>query len=125
MGQGRWLDVSEIDANGCLRSLRAHAALDGVSWVQSGSVEIAVDQLAACYRIGAIIYSLPRGSPLSQDVVTAASVQENGLSRSSSKYFGLCRPWRSFRVGLLRWVRIGESGNHHAGIIDAHDPRIS
>ena len=29
---------------GCLRSLRAHAALDGVSWVQSGSVEIAVGQ---------------------------------------------------------------------------------
>src|SRR5215469_266802 len=27
---------------GCLRSLRAHQALDGVSWVQSGSVEIAV-----------------------------------------------------------------------------------
>src|SRR5262244_3529616 len=44
MGQGRWLDVSEIDAYGCLRSLRAHLALDGVSWVQSGSVEIAVGQ---------------------------------------------------------------------------------
>src|SRR5262249_61906805 len=29
---------------GCLRSLRAHLALDGVSWVQSGSVEIAVGQ---------------------------------------------------------------------------------
>jgi len=29
---------------GCLRSLRAHQALDGVSWVQSGSVEIAVGQ---------------------------------------------------------------------------------
>src|SRR4029077_21171005 len=29
---------------GCLRSLRAHVALDGVSWVQSGSVEIAVGQ---------------------------------------------------------------------------------
>src|SRR5262244_364120 len=44
MGQGRWLDVSEIDAYGCLRSLRAHLALDGISWVQSGSVEIAVGQ---------------------------------------------------------------------------------
>jgi hypothetical protein len=42
MGQGRCLDVSEMDAYGCLRSLRAHLALDGVSWVQSGSVEIAV-----------------------------------------------------------------------------------
>jgi hypothetical protein len=33
--------LSDIGA-GCLRSLRAHLALDGVSWVQSGSVEIAV-----------------------------------------------------------------------------------
>ena len=40
---------------GCLRSLRAHQALDGVSWVQSGSVEIAVGQRTACYRIGAVI----------------------------------------------------------------------
>src|SRR5947207_2696190 len=30
MGQGRRLDVSDIDACGCLRSLRAHVALDGV-----------------------------------------------------------------------------------------------
>ena len=37
--------VSDIDAVGCLRSLRAYAALDGVSWVQGGSVEIAVGQL--------------------------------------------------------------------------------
>lgn len=36
--------VSDIDAFGCLRSLRARAALDGVSWVRSGSVEIAVGQ---------------------------------------------------------------------------------
>jgi hypothetical protein len=36
--------VSDIDAVGYLRSLRAHAALDGVSWVRSGSVEIAVGQ---------------------------------------------------------------------------------
>src|SRR5580704_19411826 len=36
--------VSDIDAVGCLRSLRAHWALDGVSWVRSGSVEIAVGQ---------------------------------------------------------------------------------
>jgi len=31
-----------IDAVGCLRSLRARLALDGVSWAQGGSVEIAV-----------------------------------------------------------------------------------
>src|SRR5271169_5089712 len=36
--------MSDIDAVGCLRSLRAHVALDGVSWVRSGSVEIAVGQ---------------------------------------------------------------------------------
>src|ERR1044071_10375433 len=43
-------------------------ALDGVSWVQGGSVEIAVGHvgrvlqsamLAGCYRIGAVICSLP------------------------------------------------------------------
>src|SRR5947208_3285320 len=54
--------VSGIDAVGCLRSLRAHVALDGVSWVRSGSVEIAVGQRTACYRIGAVIGSLPRAS---------------------------------------------------------------
>ena len=32
---------------GCLRSLRARSALDGVSWVQGGSVEIAVGQRLA------------------------------------------------------------------------------
>src|ERR1043166_3116711 len=40
MGSGSFL--SGIGAFGCLRSLRAHLALDGVSWVQGGSVEIAV-----------------------------------------------------------------------------------
>jgi hypothetical protein len=34
--------VSVIDAFGCLCSLRAHVALDGVSWVWSGLVENAV-----------------------------------------------------------------------------------
>ena len=42
MGSGSFL--SGIGAFGCLRSLRAHSALDGVSWVQGGSVEIAVGQ---------------------------------------------------------------------------------
>jgi hypothetical protein len=49
-----------VDALGCLRSLRARSALDGVSWVQRGSVEIAVSHwLAACNRIGAVVCSLP------------------------------------------------------------------
>jgi hypothetical protein len=61
MGGG--LVVSDLDALGCLRSLRARLALDGVSWVQRGSVEIAVSQkMTACYRIGAVIYSLPWAS---------------------------------------------------------------
>ena len=41
---GQWVAARSraFDAFGCLRSLRARAALDGVSWVQSGSVESAV-----------------------------------------------------------------------------------
>jgi hypothetical protein len=38
---------------GCLRSLRARSALDGVSWVQGGSVEIAVGQRLAHATISA------------------------------------------------------------------------
>ena len=50
---------------GCLRSLRARSALDGVSWVQGGLVEIAVSRwLAACNRIGAVVCSLPGASLL-------------------------------------------------------------
>src|SRR5262245_26263518 len=56
----RWWSISTL--SGCLRSLRAQVALDGVSWVQSGSVEIAVGQTTACYRIGAVICSLPQAS---------------------------------------------------------------
>jgi hypothetical protein len=59
MGQGDGSVVSDIDAVGCLRSLRAYVALDGVSWVRSGSVEVAVGYRTACYRIGAVICSLP------------------------------------------------------------------
>ena len=56
---------SGVDAFGCLRSLRARSALDGVSWVQRGSVEIAVGhRLAACYKIRAVVCSLPRASLL-------------------------------------------------------------
>jgi hypothetical protein len=46
MGQGREA-LRGVDAFGCLRSLRARSALDGVSWVQRGSVEIAVGQRLA------------------------------------------------------------------------------
>src|SRR5271166_4785676 len=43
MSQGRE-GLPEFDAFGRLRSLRARSALDGVSWVQGGKVEIAVGQ---------------------------------------------------------------------------------
>jgi hypothetical protein len=60
MGQGREA-LPDVDAFGCLCSLRNRSALDGVSRVQSGSVEIAVGHwLAACNRIGAVVCSLPR-----------------------------------------------------------------
>jgi hypothetical protein len=41
MGQGGEA-LPVIDALGCLRSLRARLALDGVSWAQGGKVENAV-----------------------------------------------------------------------------------
>ena len=44
MGQWAAARFERFRRLGCLRSLRAHLALDGVSWVQSGSVEIAVGQ---------------------------------------------------------------------------------
>jgi hypothetical protein len=37
MGQGRE-PLPNVDASGCLRSLRARSALDGVSWVRCGLV---------------------------------------------------------------------------------------
>jgi hypothetical protein len=48
MGQGQQLDFVS-DVVGCLCSLRARMALDGVSWVRSGLVEIAVGR-----RIGRV-----------------------------------------------------------------------
>jgi len=60
MGQGREA-LRGVDAFGCLRSLRARSALDGVSWVQRGLVEVAVGhRLTACYEIRAVVCSLPR-----------------------------------------------------------------
>ena len=57
MGQVRKLPLG-LDAFGCLRSLRARSALDGVSWVQGGSVEIAVGQ-----RFGPATKSAPSSAP--------------------------------------------------------------
>jgi len=44
MGQWAAARFERFRRLGCLRSLRARSALDGVSWVQRGSVEIAVGQ---------------------------------------------------------------------------------
>jgi hypothetical protein len=57
MGQGREA-LRGVDAFGCLRSLRARSALDGVSWVQRGSVEIAVGQ-----RLALATESAPSSAP--------------------------------------------------------------
>jgi hypothetical protein len=54
-----------VDALGCLCSLRARSALDGVNWVQGGLDEIAFGhRLTACYKIRAVVCSLPRASLL-------------------------------------------------------------
>src|ERR1700677_5006214 len=47
-----------VDAFGCLRSLRARSALDGVSWVQRGSVESAVG-----LRLALATESAPSSAP--------------------------------------------------------------
>src|SRR5271166_838358 len=57
MGQGRE-PLPDVDAFGYLCSLRARSALDGVSWVQSGSVEIAVGQ-----RLAPATESAPSSTP--------------------------------------------------------------
>src|SRR5277367_6452936 len=57
MGQGREA-LRGVDAFGCLRSLRARSALDGVSWVQRGSVEIAVG-----LRLALATESAPSSAP--------------------------------------------------------------
>ena len=71
-----------VDALGCLRSLRARSALDGVSWVQGGLVEIAVSRwLAACNRIGAVVCSLPGASLLMELDLASCLVDLRGLGQ--------------------------------------------
>ena len=76
MGQGG--SSSGVDAFGCLRSLRARSALDGVSWVQRGSVEIAVGQKApATQSTPSSAPSLGRRS--SWELVSASCLVARGL----------------------------------------------
>ena len=49
--------ASVVDAFGCLRSLRALVALDGVSWVWSGLVETAVGRSVHLYPLNLLIRS--------------------------------------------------------------------
>ena len=71
MGEGREL-LPVIDAFGCLRSLRARSALDGVSWVQGGSVEIAVSQRLAFATESAPSSALSLGRGSSWELVSAS-----------------------------------------------------
>ena len=54
--------MSNIDAFGCLRSLRAHGHLMGLAGGRAARLKPQSAKLAARYRIGAVICSLPRAS---------------------------------------------------------------
>jgi len=54
--------MSEVDVYGCLRSLRARGHLMGLAGCGAARLKSQSAKLAACYRIGAVICSLPRAS---------------------------------------------------------------
>ena len=54
--------LSDLDAFGCLRSLRAYGHLMGLAGCGAARLKSQSAKLAACYRIGAVICSLPRAS---------------------------------------------------------------
>jgi len=73
MGQERRLELSEVGPYRVSAFSTAHLAIDGVSSVQSGSVEVAVDETGRALRIGPIICSLPRGvAPLGSSAENCA-----------------------------------------------------
>jgi hypothetical protein len=87
--------VSDIGAVGCLRSLRARLALDGVSWVRSGLVEIAVGQTTAATE----------SAPLSAPSLGRRSARELGSTSCSvdaAGYAGLnSAPWRNMACMMM------------------------
>jgi hypothetical protein len=97
-----------VDALGCLRSLRARSALDGVSWVQRGSVEIAVSRwLATCNRIGAVVCSLPSPALTS---CSQGAVKSAQLSWSRPPIGGVAPAFNTRMSGrssaTIRWAAV-------------------
>ena len=98
-----------VDALGCLRSLRARSALDGVSWVQGGLVESAVDRsLAACNRIGAVVCSLPgRRSLRELDAVSVSVIPETYDATNSVPFRSIaCMTIARRRARAMRALRM-------------------
>src|SRR5690348_14524247 len=81
---------------GCLRSLRAHLRLDWVSWVQSGSVEIAVGIVAGRYGT----------APSSAPSLGRRSARELGSISSSPEAARLCR----YELGAVTQHRMPDNG---------------
>jgi hypothetical protein len=103
-GQGREA-LRGVDDFRRLRSLRACSALDRVSWVQRGLVEIAVGHwLTACYEIRAVVCSLPRASLLAGARFGLLSRGLPGLARNPFTLHDILRRRSSFCI-RLGWGR--------------------
>jgi aryl-alcohol dehydrogenase len=99
--------VRDIGAVGCLRSLRAHEALDGVSWVQGGSVEIAVGQTTAATE----------SAPSSVPSLGRRSARELG----STSFAASTARLRRFELGA-----VSQHGMHDDGqTTGERDPRLA
>src|SRR5277367_3419245 len=99
MGQGREA-LRGVDAFGCLRSLRARSALDGANWVQRGLVEIAVGhRLTACYKIRAVVCSLPRASLLFGSWILHPPIAAFGDAAGVVEFARLMPRWDQAQIG--------------------------
>src|SRR5262249_18762901 len=82
---GLRLALGDVGAFGCLRSLRAHQALEGASRVQSGSVEIAVGQAARALHNPRRHLLPPAGvAPLGSSVRSPLRLRLLGYASSNS-----------------------------------------